>query len=367
MRKLPRRDLEGNALFQHGGRGLPGLERALDFSSNINPLGPPRRVLDALCRALPEVARYPDADCTALTHCLAAQHGVAPEQIVVGNGSTELIYATARACRPQRVAIAEPTFTEYLRASRLVGAAVDHWLAQGSQIDLEPFEPGNADLVWLCNPNNPTGRLWPPGSLPRWIRNQSATRFVVDEAFLPFLESEPEHSLVPLVHGSAKVIVLRSLTKLFALPGLRLGYAIAARPFADSIRAELPPWSVNRLAQIAGLAALDDHDFLARTRTWFRAERSSFHQALEGLSHHLQIIPSEANFFLLRLRQGSSAGLATALAEDGISIRDASNFVGLAAGDFRVAVRTAAENSRLVGALHSLLDEKGNRPWGVRS
>jgi threonine-phosphate decarboxylase len=333
-----------------------------DFSINVNPLGPPPRVVEALRGALPDVARYPDPDCTALTGQLAAHHGVAPEQIVVGNGSTELIYAIARACQPRRVAVVEPTFTEYLRASMLVGAATDHWLAEGSQYDVEAFDPGPAELVWLCNPNNPTGRLWPAGALEHWMRHCPTTRFVVDESFLPFREDEQEHSLLPRLNGSTNYIILRSMTKLYALPGLRLGYAITNAPLARSIRAQLPPWSVNGLAQAAGRAALEDRDFLARTRAWFGSEHRTFHQALDSFGHHLAVVPSQANFILLRLRHGSSAWLAAALAEQGIAIREASNFIGLSEGHFRLAVRTATDNERLLSALRSLLGGKGGPP-----
>lgn len=362
MRKLLRPYADPSPLFRHGGRRGLRKESALDFSVNVNPLGPPSGVLNALGMELSAIARYPDSDCTLLTGRLARSHDVAPEQIVVGNGSTELIYAIARACRPRRVAIVEPTFTEYLRASLLVGATVDHWLAEGSHYDLEPFDPDGAELVWLCNPNNPTGRLWPSATLARWIRDRRTTLFVVDEAFLPFREEELKHSVVAELKHAANLMVLRSLTKLYALPGLRLGYAVASASLASSFRVQLPPWSVNRLAQAAGLAALEDHDFLARTRAWFRTERSALDQALEGLSHHLQIIPSAVNFNLLRLRQGFSAGLATTLAERGIIIREAANFVGLSEDYFRVAMRTAPDNERLLGELASIFDDRGASP-----
>jgi threonine-phosphate decarboxylase len=344
-------------LFRHGGTSLPCHESAIDFSVNINPLGPPLSVLALLRDKLPGIARYPDGECAALTGRLAAVHEVAPNQIVVGNGSTELIYAIARACRPARIAMAEPTFTEYLRASLLVGAAVEHWLAGGSNFDLEPFDPGEADLVWLCNPNSPTGRLWPAGVLPNWISRRPSTRFVIDEAFLPFLEDEREHSLIAQVRALPNLIVLRSLTKLYAVPGLRLGYAVTTATLAQAIRSQLPAWSVNGLAQAAGLAAVADSGFLAMTRAWFKVERKAFDQALGRLVAHLEFIPSQANFSLLRLRHGSSGWLVRALAERGILIREASNFVGLSAEYLRVAMRTAAENERLIREMREAIAE----------
>jgi histidinol-phosphate/aromatic aminotransferase/cobyric acid decarboxylase-like protein len=184
--------------------------------------------------------------------------------------------------------------------------------------------------------------------------------FVVDEAYLPFLEDEPNHTLVGELKTSRNLIVLRSMTKLYALPGLRLGYAIGSAQLAAAVRAQLPPWSVNGLAQAAGLLALDDRDFLASTRAWFHAERTAFDKALESLSQYLLPVPSQANFNVLRLQQGSSAGLTAALAKRGIAIRDASNFVGLSERDVRVAVRTADDNERLVTELHSFFDDQGS-------
>src|SRR4051794_40701792 len=154
MRKIPPPYTDPAPLFRHGGR-RPDQQGMLDFSASINPLGPPKSVLKALRAALPEIAHYPDPDCRELTEKIAAYHGVSPEQVVVGNGSNELIHAIARAFRPKRVAIVEPTYTEYLRASLLVGADVDHWMSRSARFSLAPFDPEGADLVWLRNPNNP--------------------------------------------------------------------------------------------------------------------------------------------------------------------------------------------------------------------
>src|SRR5262249_47984503 len=164
MRKLLYPGPRPARLFRHGGspaRRGP----ALAFSASINPPRPPASVLRALRRELPAVALYPDPDCTDLTARLAALHGVAAEQVVVGNGANDLIHALPWGARPRRAAVAEPTYTEYLRASLLAGAEVEHWLAEGDAFSLEPFDPERADLVWLCNPNNPTGQLWPRPAL----------------------------------------------------------------------------------------------------------------------------------------------------------------------------------------------------------
>src|SRR5262249_49752338 len=156
----------------------------------------------------------------------------------------------------------EPTYTEYLRASRLVGARTDHWIPKDDLCDLRPFNPAGAEVVWICNPNNPTGQLWRAEDLRSWISAFPDTLFVIDESFLPFLREDPQVSLIPAVATFSNLIVLRSLTKIYAFPGLRLGYAAANPELARRIGSQIVPWSVNALAQKAGLAALRDAAYL---------------------------------------------------------------------------------------------------------
>jgi threonine-phosphate decarboxylase len=345
-------------LFRHGGAAPPS-PAVLDFSVSVNPLGPPASVLSVLGANLPAVARYPDPQSRELAERLARVDGVGPGQVVVGNGSTELIYAAARAFLPRRVAIAEPTFTEYLRASLLVGAEVDHWVAEEPDFTPEPFDPGGADLVWLCNPNNPTGRLWPGArTVAAWVEAHPRTVLVVDEAFLP-LATAPSESLAQATGRLTNLVVLRSLTKYYALPGLRLGYAVASPGVAARLRAQVPPWSVNALAQAAGLAALDDDDYRRRTAEWLTSEDTrQFEARLASLSGRLRPVRSEANFVLARAEHTTAARLTARLARRGVLVRDASNFVGLDEHWFRIAKRTAGENQRVLDALRQVLVEE---------
>jgi threonine-phosphate decarboxylase len=355
MRKIPSPLMDPAPLFRHGGGQVA--RSVLDFSVNVNPLGPPASVLQALRRELPAIARYPDAECRRLTRRLADRHGVEPDRVVVGNGSNELIHALPRACRPRRVAIAEPTYTEYLRASLLAGAAVEHWLAEGDDFQPAPFDPQGADLVWLCNPNNPTGRRWPDAArLAAWVAAFPHSLFAADEAFLDFdPDGDAAHSLIPHTARLPNLVVLRSLTKFYALPGLRLGYAVAGPDLARRLRTQLVPWSVNVLAQAAGLAALEDADYRARTRAWFHAEKANFSARLTASGAGLQPVSSQANFVLVRLGRMTAAGLTGRLAERGIAVRDASNFIGLDDRYVRVAVRTAEENGKFFQELQAVL------------
>lgn len=368
MRKIPAPYTDPTPLFRHGGALRTTVGPLLDFSANINPLGPPASVLRVLRNELPSIARYPDPDCRELTERLATLHGVESEQIVVGNGSNELIYAIARAFQPKRVAIAEPTYTEYLRASLSVGAKVDHWLAEGNDFKFTTFDPEKADLVWLCNPNNPTGGMWTSSAggaryLARWIKAHPHTLFVVDEAFmdlrpnmmLPRALPQPIDTYLPEL---LNLIVLKSFTKVYAFPGLRLGYALMQRPLADRLRGQLVPWSVSSLAQSAGIAALDDQDYGYRTGVWLLDAADCLATDLNGLRRYLRPLPSQTCFILLRLKRGTAPWLTARLAARGIAIRDASNFVGLDDRYVRIAIRTPAENARLCAALESVFAEE---------
>jgi threonine-phosphate decarboxylase len=298
------------------------------------------------------IARYPDPDCRLLAERLAQGHDCDGAQVVVGNGANDLIYAITRAVRPRRVAIAEPTYTEYLRAALLAEAEVTHWLAEDPDFDAEPFDPEGADLVWVCNPNNPTGRLWPAADmLAAWIATHPRTLFAVDEAFLPLTAEGDRQSLVPQVGPLVNLVVLRSLTKLYALPGLRLGYAVASPEWAARVRAQVVPWSVNALAQLAGLTALDDEEFALQTRAWLEAEASTFGDRLAAVSDRLRPVRSEASFVLVELRGRTAVEVCGRLERHAIGVRDASNFVGLDARYVRVAARTAEANARLLTAL----------------
>jgi L-threonine-O-3-phosphate decarboxylase len=363
MRKISRPTSDLSSLFRHGGVAQPS--KVLDYSASINPLGPPRGVLLVLSVLLrlethqgpSPIAHYPDPACPALVLRIAGQHGVDPPQVVVGNGASELIHALPWAFGCRRVAIVEPTYTEYLRASLLAGAEVEHWLAEGNNFVPEPFDPADADLVWLCNPNNPTGQLWPRGQLEPWMAAHPRTLFALDESFLPFLPDEAEQSLIPAIPRLPNLIVIRSLTKVYGLAGLRLGYAVAAPECADRLRSHLPPWSVNAFAQAAGDVALQEVSFLSQTREWLSQQSPLLRTRLAGCSCCVEPVPGQANFVLLRLRGATSAWATQRLLKRGLAVRDAANFIGLDGQYIRVAVREAADNQRLVRDLATLFGE----------
>lgn len=349
--------------FEHGGnvfaiaRSL-GVqpEDILDFSASINPLGPAPGVREALLRAFNSIGHYPDSDCTELREALARVHGVEPANICVANGSTELIYLLPRMAPGKRALVIAPSFSEYAKALTRDGWSVDRFVlasADGFTLPLERLEKSirkGYDLLILGNPGNPTGRLY---RLPEVEALLSLCRaagcfLAIDEAFMDFCEEESAKHHAAVRDGS---IVLRSLTKFHALPGLRLGYAIASAMTIARLAAFREPWSVNTPAQAAGLASLADTGYTAATRKFVADERMHLSARIAAIPG-LRPFPSAANFLLVQAVRGPSAGeLAERLHEGLILIRVCSDFPGLDDRFFRVAVRSRNENERLVAAL----------------
>ncbi|MBU4366866.1 MAG: threonine-phosphate decarboxylase CobD, partial [Verrucomicrobia bacterium] len=354
-----------NRLAQLAGKAP---DEILDFSANINPLGPPDWLRPVISRHLGELVHYPDSQAGALVAATSRRYGAAADEILSGNGSTELLYLLAQVAGTKRAVIPVPCYTDYARAARLAGmelVSVPIAEKDGFQFAPEQLAPllNEAAAVFIGRPNNPTGQVCHAPSIRTLAQAHPECLFIVDEAFGDFVEDF--ESLT--TKRPPNVVVLLSLTKIFAIPGLRLGCAVADAALAGSVRARQPPWSVNTLAQAVGVAALGDTDYVARSRSMVRGEREALLAELRRIQG-LVVYPGAANFLLVRLdlpavatlpalQAGSSVPDARILAqrllsEDGIAIRVCANFEGLDARFFRVAVRTADENARLIAALH---------------
>jgi threonine-phosphate decarboxylase len=323
----------------------------LDFSQNINPLGTPPAALEAARRALEEEAhRYPDPDYVELREALGVYLGVSPEAIVPTNGGAEALFLAARAAGPGKALVLEPTFSEYAAAARAAGMEVLRRVARrredGFRLDLTSLEDlDGISLVFLCNPNNPTGDSLDPREVMEVadrVRDRGAL-LVVDEAFADFA---PETSVAREV--GAAIWVARSFTKFFAIPGLRLGALLSDD--AGRVRALQPSWPVNAVAAAAGTSAARDRGFAQASVAEvgrLRAELSGSLGALAGV----KVFPGAANFLLVR----GPEGLPERLARRGVLVRGCGPFAGLGPGYFRVAVRTRAENGRLVDEIREEL------------
>ena len=340
----------------------------LDFSANINPLGPPEWLRSVISSHVSALVHYPDPDALMLIDAVAAHYKIPADEILVGNGSTEILYLLPRALPKARAVIPVPAYADYERAADLSGLSVEKVFLkehQGFRLDVAQLESKlkGDELVFLGQPNNPTGLPCDVQALRDLVGKHPATVFIVDEAFADFVEGLDRLAS----NRPANVVVLCSLTKFYAIPGLRLGCAMADRTTAEKVRRTMPPWTVNTLAQAVGVAALQDADYTKQTRTLLRHLRERLTAELLAIPS-LTVYPGAANFLLLRLDRTDidAPTLARRLLAKGLAIRVCDNFDGLDARFFRLAVRTEEENLRLCQALSETLGIPGRRPAGAR-
>lgn len=330
----------------------------IDFSSNCNPFGPPQRVQDAICRAAGQIGHYPDVQCSLLRDALSAKLHVPGAWIFFGNGAAEVIFAAVTALKPKKALLPAPTFAEYAQALETVGCEIQYKQtaeADGFALPMDFAEQitEDIDMVFLCNPNNPTGNLLSREETERVIRRAGALdcTVVLDECFLDFVENPDEFSMLGELAAYPHVILLKAFTKLYAMAGVRLGYGISSNPaIIEKLERSVQPWNVSSLAQAAGLAALAEDAYVRESLTTLRAERAYLLQALEKLGCHTYA--SQANYIFFR----GETTLGEKLRAAGFLVRDCSNYAGLGKGYYRVAVRLHEDNVKLVQALAHILD-----------
>lgn len=343
----------------HGG-GWAAYERKygvapLDFSANVSPLGVPEGARAAIVAAAREADRYPDPDCRALREAIATYEGVPSEQVLCGSGASDLIYRAVWAAQPRRALVTAPTFGEYEAALESVGCAIVRCpLDETFQLDdriLTEID-NNINILILCQPNNPSGVTIDPLLLRQIAARcaETGSQLLVDECFADFLDAPEQYTAKGLLAEFPHLLILKAFTKLYGLAGVRLGYALCPDPATlDAMRRAGSTWAVSHLAQAAGLAALRETDYVERVRQLVRTERVWLYESLRALG--LRIAPGEANFLLFRSRTPLDAPLR----ERGILIRCCGDFAGLDDNWYRVAVRTRAENERLIEALREVL------------
>lgn len=329
----------------------------LDFSVNISPLGMPEGVRQAIVGAVTNADRYPDPLCRKLRAKIAEQEGVPVEWVLCGNGAADLIFRSVLARRPRQALLPAPTFAEYETALQTAGCQITYYKLRqedGFTFDagiLQVIQPG-MDMVFLCQPNNPTGRtISRPLQLKILARcKEIGALLVADECFLDFLDDPAAYTLAGALEEHPNLLILRSFTKLYAMAGVRLGYCLTSDPaLPEAMVPAGPPWSVSSLAQAAGLAALEETDYVRRTRALIQTERPWLAAQLGGLG--LRVIPGEANFLLFRC----GAPLSAPLERKGILLRECGSYRGLDAAWYRAAVRTRPENERLIQAIREVL------------
>ena len=330
---------------------------ALDFSANVSPLGLPQGVADAIVAALPTADRYPDPLCRELRTALSQAEQLPEPWILCGNGAADLIYRLVLAFKPRRALLPAPTFAEYAAALESVGCEVKRkTLHEADDFAVtEAFVQAvnqSIDLVFLCQPNNPTGQITPPELVQRLVRRcaDCGAVLVVDECFLDFLQQRDALTAKPLLQAAPNLVILKAFTKLYAMAGVRLGYALCANTaLLAKMQAAGQPWGVSSLAQAAGAAALREAAYADAVRALIADQRPRLAAGLRALG--LQVIEGSANYLLFRAPET----LGAALQQRGICLRSCGNYPGLSAGWYRTAVRTAPENEQLLQTMREVL------------
>lgn len=347
--------------YTHGGDLLTAQSRyggaVLDFSTNLNPLGMPPEAARAATAA--DGSAYPDPLCRHLRRAIAAHDGVEEGQVLCGNGAADLIFRLAFALKPQRALLPAPTFSEYEGALTCVGCQVERYaLDSGRDFDLdegflEAIVPG-VELVFLCTPNNPTGRLMDPELLAEAARRcrDVGARLVVDECFLPLADGGGA-GLVPRLTEFPNLFLLRAFTKSYAMAGLRLGYGLSADlELLETLGRFAQPWSVSAPAQAAGTAAfILCPQWPEGARALVGRERPVLAAGLEGLG--CRVVHSQANYLLFQVK--NITDLKEKLLQRGVLIRSCANYHNLGPDWYRVCVKGGEENRRLLAALKEVL------------
>lgn len=315
-----------------------------DFSINVNPLGMPLASIQAAHEGVVLPGRYPDYKAEQLCHAIAKAKQIPADRIIPGNGAAELLYALGQTIPGKALTLA-PTFTGYAEAVAAGGGELTY--ASDEQELLAKLDD-SIRLVFLCNPNNPTGTLLTREQILRVLAKAEAMQayVCVDECFLPFLEEEASHSMLPYLTKHTRLLVLRAFTKIYCMAGLRLGYlACGDTELQSRIRAKLQPWNTSIPAQLAGIAALSDTEYLAKTRENLQAERAYLVPRLRELV--AEVYDGYGNFLLFR----DEPDLKERMLEVGVLIRACGDFEGLDDTYFRIGIRSHSENQEFIRRL----------------
>ena len=335
--------------YEHGGQIYDAKGKSgdwLDFSANINPLGLSEKIFQALKENLRGIVNYPDPNFTELKQKIAKRYEVSEKNLVLLNGAAEFFYLYLNTTRPERVIIPVPSFSEYERAARAANCEIIYFFTSAEEnfaLDVEKIRKkikSPSDCVIIGRPNNPTGNLIATEKI-LWL--SQFANVLIDESFIDFLEIESLKKF-----SSKKITVVQSLTKIFAIPGLRLGFAVVEENLAQKLNLSKDVWNVNFLAQKAGVAALSDEDFLLKTRVWLAEEQKFFVERLKNLPK-VKIFSPTVNFVLFQHEKAEE--ILQKLRGEKILLRSCKNFVGLDGSYLRSAIRLRKENIFLLNVL----------------
>jgi threonine-phosphate decarboxylase len=355
---------------QHGGNILQMAQRfsmapdqIIDFSANINPLGMPTSLKHAICDNLLLAECYPDIDYQDLHQQLAKHHHCHTDQVLAGNGATELIFLWVKQIAPKRALLVEPSFAEYRRALEAIDCDIESvMLTQDHQFcvnhTLLNLLTEKIDCLILCTPNNPTGRLIEPELLCALFHRcqELNIKLLLDESFIDFTPNK--HVTVAQLDQFPNLALLRSVTKFFAIPGIRLGFLLSSdTQLLRQIHQQREPWTINVFASLAGGIVFNDHEYIQQTHIWLSEQQDYLYQALSELAP-LEVYPTSANYLFFRVKDNpnrvAKQDLQAQLMPLGILIRSCANYPGLSADYYRVAIKSAHDNLKLVTAIKKI-------------
>ena len=374
--KLVKKSLRGVSPYFHGGNvweisekyNIP-VDQLIDFSISTNPLGAPEAALEAISQHLTLIKHYPDPDHEWLLEVLAKSVGVKPKNVVVSNGSTELIYLFCEVFLESgcEAVVPVPTFSEYKAAIERSGGNIVFLQCESAKnfrLNIEELEKAiskKTRIIFLCNPNSPTGWLYEKDDVLRVIRFAAEKNVLVfvDEDYIDFVDDGKRYSMADYVNKFDNLFVLRSLTKFYGLAGVRVGFGISSADIAKILKNVKMPWSVNSLAMVATEAAVRDTDFIKNSRLLVSKGRREMREMFKAIPW-LKVYPSETNFLLIEIIKGDSTStqVREELAKNGLLIRDCKDFDGLDNRFFRVTVRRPEENKKLVEQIEALGNKK---------
>lgn len=330
----------------------------IDFSANINPMGISEKVKEAMIRGINSIERYPDITYYELKKEISRFEKVDLDKIVLGNGAAEVIFNIVRGIKPKNALIIAPTFSEYEDALKSLECKVNHYILK----DRYSLDNGfideikdDLDIIFLCNPNNPTGALIEKDFSLRVLKKakEMDVKVVFDESFLDFVEDNEKYSVIEYLDDFDNLIVVKSLTKLFAFPGIRLGYGLSSDfEMIKKINSIATPWSVNTVADYAGREALKEVKYIKNSVAYVKKENKFLYNGLKDFKD-INVFKGAVNFLFFKLNR--ELNLREELIKQGVIIRSCNNYVGLDNSYYRVAVRRREENERLLEALSKIL------------
>jgi threonine-phosphate decarboxylase len=333
----------------------------MDFSSNINPLGMPKEVESAAVNSIKYADRYPDINSRKLIDAISAYEKAPKEFIFVSNGAAEAIFRISSCLKPKKGLLTAPAFSEYEKSMKLSESIIDYYyLDEGSSFkiseDILESIDEKTDIVFICNPNNPTGQLTEKSILEKILLKLKKNNafLAVDECFLDFVENSEKYSMVGLLEKYDNLIVIKAFTKIFAMPGIRLGYCMSSNEqLINNLKIKGPPWNVSTIAQAAGIAALKEQEYIKRTKAYVKEQRNYLFDGLKKSG--ITAFESHANYILLKT---DIPDLKEQMLNKKILIRSCANYVNLSRQFYRIAVRKVEENKMFIEKLEEIMGKK---------